>query len=73
LKVARKKRNGFGVDELQDNSELNGKHQIAAFEISNRFRIRIRILRLRQMGLNRRGDHILAFHSFEPFRYSPQQ
>jgi hypothetical protein len=67
------------LDERQNDSQLNGRYQIATFEISNRIRIRIRIriLRLRQTGLNHRGDHLLAFNSFELFgdlfrNYPPQ-
>jgi hypothetical protein len=63
------------LDERRDNSELNGPSQIATFEIASRSRIRVRILRLRQIRLNHRGDHILAFDSFELFgdlfRHSP--
>jgi hypothetical protein len=53
------------LDERRDNSELNGKNRIATFEIANR--VRIRILRLRQIGLNHRSNLTLAFHSFEVF------
>jgi hypothetical protein len=63
------------LDERRDNSELNGPSRIATFEIANR--IRVRILRLRQIGLNHRGDHMLAFSSFEVFgelfRYSSRK
>jgi hypothetical protein len=53
------------LDEQRNDSQLNGKGRIAAFEIANRFRVRI--LRLRQIGQNHRGDHMLAFNSFELF------
>jgi hypothetical protein len=62
------------LDERRDDSQMNGKSQIATFEIAKSFRIRI--LRLRQIGLNYAGNHVLAFNSFELFgelfRHSPQ-
>jgi hypothetical protein len=53
------------LDEQQANSQLNGPGRFATFEIANRFRVRI--LRLRQIGLNHRGSHVLAFAAFELF------
>jgi hypothetical protein len=55
------------LDERRNDSELNGPSRIATFEIANRFRIRIRILRLRQIDLNHAGGHLLAFGAFELF------
>jgi hypothetical protein len=53
------------LDERRENSELNGSGRFATFEIANR--VRVRILRLRQIGLNHRRDHILSFSAFEVF------
>jgi hypothetical protein len=55
------------LDERRNNLELIGRSCIATFEIATRFRIRVRILRLRQIALNHRGNHVLAFNSFELF------
>jgi hypothetical protein len=51
------------LDERWDDSQLNEMNQIGRFEIANPFRIRI--LRLRQIGLNHGCDHILAFSAFQ--------
>jgi hypothetical protein len=63
------------MDERWNDSQLNGPNRIATFEIVNRFRVRI--VRLRQTGMNHRGTHILAFNSFELFgelfRYSSRK
>jgi hypothetical protein len=63
------------LDERRDDSQLNGRDRIATFEIANRFRFRI--LRLRQIGFNHRGTHVLAFAAFELFgdlfRHSSQK
>jgi hypothetical protein len=53
------------LDERRNDSQLNGPGRIATFEIVNRFRVRI--LRLRQIGLNHKGSPTLALAGFELF------
>jgi hypothetical protein len=53
------------LDERHDNSQLNGKLQEATFEIA--IPTSVQILRLRQTGLNDRGDHMMAFMALEFF------
>jgi hypothetical protein len=47
------------LDERRDDSQLNGRGRIATFDITNR--LRIRMIRLRQIGPNHDGGHILKF------------
>jgi hypothetical protein len=53
------------LDERREDSQLNGRARIAIFQIANP--CRVRIVRLQQTGVNHRGDHMLAFNSFEIF------
>jgi hypothetical protein len=53
------------LDERRDDSQLNGPVQAATFELG--IRMPVRILRLRQTGLNHRGNHCLGFSAFEIF------
>jgi hypothetical protein len=53
------------LDERRSDSQLNGKSRIVTFDIKTR--LRIRKIRLRQIGQNHDGTHELAFVALEFF------
>jgi hypothetical protein len=53
------------LDERRDDSQLNGRNRAASFEIATR--MRVKILRLRQTGLNHHADNFFSFSAFEIF------
>jgi hypothetical protein len=53
------------LDERSDDSQLNGKLRTVTFDIKTR--LRVRVIRLRQTGLNHHADHVLAFSALEFF------
>jgi hypothetical protein len=53
------------LDERRDDSQLNGKSRLVTFDIATR--IRVRLIRLRQTGVNHRGSRVLSFRSLEFF------
>jgi hypothetical protein len=53
------------LDERRDDSQLNGNCRRVTFEIKTR--LRVRVIRLRQTGVNHEGDHRLAFGAVEFF------
>jgi hypothetical protein len=53
------------LDERRGDSQLNGKGQTATFDI--RTRLRLRKIRLRQIGLNHHREFVLAFTALELF------
>jgi hypothetical protein len=53
------------LDERRSDSQLNGSGRIVTFDI--KIRMRIGKIRLRQIGRNHRGDHVLAFTALELF------
>jgi hypothetical protein len=53
------------LDERSDDSELNGNTRIVTFDIKTR--LRVRVIRLRQTGVNHRANHVLAFSALEFF------
>jgi hypothetical protein len=53
------------LDERNDDSQLNGRNRLVTFEIQTR--MRVRNIRLRQTGVNHRGDSLLMFFAVEFF------
>jgi hypothetical protein len=53
------------LDERRDDAQLNGKSHLVTFDIKTR--MRVRVIRLRQTGVNHRGAHTLMFRALELF------
>jgi hypothetical protein len=53
------------LDERRGDSQLNGSARIVTFDVRNR--LRVRKIRLRQIGPNHSGNHVLVFVALEFF------
>jgi hypothetical protein len=53
------------LDERRDDSQLNGNSRVVTFDVKTR--LRVRVIRLRQTGVNHAGNRFLAFGALEFF------